>query len=149
MPGSFRTFEMSEERPQFNWSDAWLLLAVAVACQRGAANLENIIVAGDGINFAIFKADELESGLVRLTEAGYIEETAGSFSLTGKVHPYCDTFLAEHRSMDKRLADVEALIGAASAPDDQPCLNNLKYRGFSKKQYDEAVLSYQGYLREF
>jgi hypothetical protein len=140
---------MSEDRTQFNWSDAWLLLAVAFANQRGKATLDTIIVAGDAINFAIFKPDELESGLVRLTEAGYIEETSGSFSLTGKVHPHSDTFLVEHRSMDKRLADVEEMIGAASAPDDQPCENNLKYPGFSKKQYDDAVLSYQGYLREF
>ena len=140
---------MAEHRPLFNWSDAWLLLAVAAASQSGPANIEKIIAAGDAINFAIFKPDELESGLVRLTEAGYLEESAGLFSVTAKVHPHSDTFLAEHRSMDKRLADVEALIGAAAAPDDQPCLNNLKYPGFSKKQYDDAVVSYQGYLRDF
>jgi hypothetical protein len=140
---------MTEHRPQFNWSDAWLLLAVAAASQSGQASLEKIIAAGDAINFAIFKPDELESGLVRLSEAGYIKESAGLFSLTEKVQPHAESFLAEHRAMDKRLADVEAMIGAASAPDDQPCQNNLKYPGFSKKQYDEAVLSYQGYLRDF
>jgi hypothetical protein len=134
-------------RPPFNWSDAWLLLAVAFASQRGLATLETIIAAGDGINFAIFNADELESGLVRLAEAGYIVETAGSFSLTEKVKPDSDSFLAKERAMHKRLRDVQEMLGAASAPDDQPCKNNLKYPGFSKQQYEEAVVSYQGYIR--
>ena len=133
--------------PPFNWSDAWLLLAIAFASQHGPATLEGIIAAGDVINFAIFTADELESGLVRLTEAGYVVENAGSFSLTEKVKPQSNSFLAEQRSMDKRLSDVQALLGAASATDDQPCKNILRYPGFSKKQSENAVLSYQGYIR--
>jgi hypothetical protein len=140
-------FAISKENPLFNWSDAWLLLAVAFASQRGAATLETIIAAGDGINFAIFNADELESGLVRLTESGYIVENGGSFSLTEKVKPHSDSFLAKQRSMDKRLRNVQEMLGAASAPDDQPCKDNLKYPGFAKNQYEEAVLHYQGYVR--
>ena len=138
---------MSKENPLFNWSDAWLLLAVSFASQRGPATIETIIAAGDGINFSIFKADELESGLVRLTESGYITNSAGSFSLTEKVKPHSDSFLAKQRSMHERLKDVQEMLGAASAPDDQPCKNNLKYPGFTKKQYEDAVLSYQGYVR--
>ena len=138
---------MSKENPTFNWSDAWLLLAISLASQRAPATLESIIAAGDVINFAIFNPDELESGLVRLTEAGYIVDNEGSFSLTEKVKPHSESFLAEQRPMDKRLMDVQEMLGAASAPDDQPCTNNLKYPGFSQRQYEEAVQRYQGYIR--
>jgi hypothetical protein len=138
---------MSTEKLLFNWSDAWLLLAISLAGQPGPATLEKIIAAGDRINFAIFKPDELESGLVRLTEAGYITEKAGSFSLTDKVQSHLESFLANQRSMDKQLRDVQEMLGAAEAPDDQPCRNNLQYPGFSKTRYEEAVQSYQGYLR--
>ena len=139
---------MSEGRVLFNWSDAWLLLAIGVANQPGPATLEKIIAAGDRINFTIFKVHELESGLVRLAQAGYIVENAGSFSLTDKVKAHSELFQADQPSLHKRLSEVQAILGAAPAYDEQPCANNLKYPGFSKKQYEEAVLSYQGYIRE-
>ena len=138
---------MSTEQHRFNWSDAWLLLAVTLASQRAPANIETIIKVGDEINFAIFKADELESGLVRLAEAGYIVESAGSFSITEKVKSQAATLLAEERSTHERLKDAQEFLRAAAAADDQPCRNNLKYPGFTKKQYEDAVERYQGYLR--
>lgn len=135
---------MNKEKVLFNWSDAWLMLAISLSSQRGLATLETIIVAGDEINFAIFKPDELESGLVRLTEAGYIAEKSGAFYPTEKVRPHSESFLSEGRSMDKRLKDVQEMLEAPSAPDDPPCKNNLKYSGFSEEQYEEAVRRYKG-----
>ena len=128
-----------------NWSDAWLMLAISQASQRGPATLETIIAAGDEINFLIFSPEELESGLVRLTEAGYIADKSGEFYLTDKVRSQSEVFLSES-STDKRLKAVQELLGAASAPDDQPCRNNLRYPGFSKEKYEEAVRSYRGYF---
>ena len=136
--------QMTKEKFLFNWSDAWLLLAIGFASKRGPATLETIVAAGDGINFAIFRADELESGLARLANAGYIVENAGAFSLTEKVKPHSESFLAKLRSMDKRLSDVQHMLGAASAWDHQPHKNNLRYAGFSKEEYEKAVKRYQG-----
>ena len=128
-----------------NWSDAWLMLAISQASQRGPATLETIIAAGDEINFLIFSPEELESGLVRLTEAGYIADNSGEFYLTDKVRSQSEVFLSES-STDKRLKAVQELLGAASAPDDQLCRNNLRYPSFSKERYEEAVRSYRGYF---
>ena len=138
---------MDNKRPPFNWSDAWLLLAISVASHPGPANLEKVIATGDGINFALFTPDELESGLVRLTEAGYITEKSGSFSVTEKVQPHLQTLLATDRPGHERLLEAQEMLGAAAAVDDPPCRNNLRYPGFSQKQYEEAVQNYQGYLR--
>ena len=139
---------MNEGRALFNWSDAWLLLAIGVASESGPATLEKVIAAGDRINFAIFKVDELESGLVRLAQAGYIVGNAGSFSLTDKVKAHAELFQADQPSIHKRLIEVQTVLGAAAAPDEQPCVNNLRYPGFSQKAYEDAVVSYQGYIRE-
>jgi hypothetical protein len=135
---------MNREKLLFNWSDAWLMLAISLASQRGPATLEDIIAAGDEINFSIFSLEELESGLVRLTEARFVAEKSGAFASTENVRPYAQKFLSEGRQMGERLADVQEMLGAAAAPDDQPCKNNLRYPGLTKEKYEEAVRRYRG-----
>lgn len=76
---------MAQDSREYNWSDAWLLLAIIYAERYGEATPLRVIAAGDFIEHAIFNPDELESGLARLTSGGYIDEKAGVFSLTDKV----------------------------------------------------------------
>ncbi len=71
------------------------MLSIAFASQEGAATLETIIAAGDGINFAIFEADELESGLARLASADFVVEKEGVFFPTEKVQSYAESFLGK------------------------------------------------------
>jgi len=132
--------QMNNDRLLFNWSDAWLMLSISVASQRGPATLEAIIAAGDEINFSIFSLEELESGLVRLCEARFVVEKSGAFYPTGNV----EKFLTDDRQMGERLADVQELLGAAAAPDDQPCKNNLRYPGLTREKYEEVVRRYKG-----
>src|SRR5688572_16073462 len=70
---------MTTEQYQFVASDAWLLLAIVLAAGNDVANLHEIVAAGDGINHAIFTEEEMESGLYRLSNGGYIEESNGGF----------------------------------------------------------------------
>ena len=132
---------MGQKRIEFNWSDAWLLLALIYAGNEGA-NLERIIEVGDGIEHAIFNPDELESGLARLTSSGYIKDNDGVFQATPKVmRAYLET-TPTRSYIHKDLERIEKLIGASSATSDQPHSNNLKYAGFSMAAYDEAVNRY-------
>jgi hypothetical protein len=125
-----------------NWSDAWLLLAVILSSKKRPAALEDIIAAGDSIDFAIFNADELESGLARLTSEGYVVEKDEGFAVTAKLTRSLPKFKTSFRSIHKQLEDVCKIIGAAPAISEQPHLNNLKYPGFSAKKYQEAVKRY-------
>jgi len=134
---------MHKNRTEYNWSDAWLLLAVIYAGGKGAT-LERIIEVGDGIEHAIFNPDELESGLARLTSGGYISEKKGVFSATAKVMRAYAKTTSPRRAIHKELEDVEKLIGAASPTSKQPHSNNLKYAGFTKESYEEAVDRYIG-----
>lgn len=132
---------MRKKKIECNWSDAWLLLAIIYAGSRGAT-LERIVAVGDGINHAIFNPDELESGLARLTSSGYIKEKNGIFSVTSKVLRAYAKSTSPRRAIHKELDDMEKLIGAASPSSKQPQINNLKYAGFSKESYEEAVDRY-------
>lgn len=138
---------MGKNNSEYNWSDAWLLLAVIYAGNEGA-NLERIIEVGDGIEHAIFNPDELESGLARLTSGGYINEKNGIFSATPKVLKAFLKTTSPRSYIHKDLERIEKLIGAASATSDQPHSNNLKYAGFSMAAYSEAVNRYLERMRK-
>jgi len=132
---------MGKKTIQFNWSDAWLLLAVIYAGNEGA-NLERIIEVGNGIEHSIFNPDELESGLARLTSSGYIKEKDGVFHAAPKaMRAYLET-TPTRSYIHKDLERIEKLIGAASSSSDQPHSNNLKYPGFSMASYTKAVNNY-------
>ena len=87
----------------------------------------------------------LESGLARAYQGGLCcYEKEGCFSLQQKkVQPYSESFPAKRRSVDKLLKDVEEMLGSPSAEDVQPSTNDLKYSGFSKEQYEQALDRYQ------
>lgn len=134
---------MNQRELQYNWSDAWLLLAVIYAGNAGAT-LERIIAVADGINHAIFNPEELESGLARLTAGGHLTEEQGVFRPAGRVMNAYSKTTSPRRTIEKELKDIETYLGAASSDVRQPQPNNLRYPGFSKAAYDRAVDAYVG-----
>jgi hypothetical protein len=138
---------MIKSKIKLNWSDAWLLLSVIYAGDKGA-DLERIISAGDGINHDVFNPDELESGLARLTSSGYIKEKDGIFMATLRVRRAFAKMSPERSYIHKDLERIETLIGAARPTDEQPNTNNLKYPGFSEAAYTQAVNKYLESFRE-
>ena len=125
-----------------NWSDAWLLLAIIYANQDGSATLDRIIAAGDAINVAIFTASELESGLARLKQSGFIAENDGRFAPTAKLQLRTKPGHTR-RSMHNELKDVAELLKSPSAIDDQSSPDNLRYPGFSISDYEDAIETYR------
>ena len=132
---------MNKNKIKFNWSDAWLLLSVIYAGDKGA-DLERIISVGDGINHDIFNPDELESGLARLTSGGHLQEKNGIFVATLRVRRAFAKMSPKRSYIHKDLERIETLIGAASSTNEQPNINNLKYPGFSETAYTQAVNKY-------
>jgi hypothetical protein len=70
--------------PAYRWSDAWLLLAIAIASQEAPASLEAVIAIGDGIQHAIFTHAELDGGLARLLAGALIEGDANRLTTTAR-----------------------------------------------------------------
>jgi hypothetical protein len=62
---------------RFTWSDAWLLLSVALAATRGHGTLEEVISWGDVVNHAVFTGPELRRGFAKLIAAGHVTRDEG------------------------------------------------------------------------
>ena len=70
--------------PQFTWSDAWLLLSVALAAERGRATLKDVIAAGDAVNHAIFTLAELRRGFAKFIAAGHVTACQDGFDVSAR-----------------------------------------------------------------
>jgi hypothetical protein len=86
----------------FLWSDAWILQAVALAAQEEPARLDEVIAAADAVNHAIPTAGELHGAFVRLTQAGFIQEVGGRFSLGPQVAPESRLAITSADAVDAR-----------------------------------------------
>lgn len=73
---------MENTKPQFLSTDAWVLTSIYGAALGGEATLARVIGTGDFINHAIFTLHELNGGLRRLEEAGYITVEGEEYLLT-------------------------------------------------------------------
>lgn len=74
---------MRSANPDFHWSDAWLLAAIAVGGGLEGAVLKEIVAAGDLINRTVFTPQELRSGLAKLFHRGYAVQMGERFVIAG------------------------------------------------------------------
>jgi hypothetical protein len=65
----------------WDWSDAWLLMAIALYEDEGC-DLVGLIAAADACNHAIPTRDEIAQGIGRLEASSLVRAAAGQFTLT-------------------------------------------------------------------
>lgn len=130
------------EQSQYNWSDAWLLLAIVYANKNGRGSLDRIIAAGDLINHAIFKPEELQSGLYRLTAGGYITKKGQDFDVTENVRETSRKLSRRSGYIREELEQIELVLSTSRRHRSLP--NDLKYSGFSINGYRAALKKYMG-----
>jgi hypothetical protein len=108
----------------FTSSDAWLLLAVAVAAGDRDAPLVSVIAVGDGINHAIFTPQELRRGTAKLLAGAFIRYQSGRYSLDEAGRVLCDhttgPVLARWRQLNE-------LLGADRGPTDDPRFEDERF----------------------
>lgn len=74
---------MDEPTADYQWSDAWFLLAVSYLSPQGEpVSLSAVIGAADYINHAILTIEEIKSATYKLTRDQWIQYEAGEFSAT-------------------------------------------------------------------
>jgi hypothetical protein len=73
---------MTMSATTFQWSDAWLLLAIGFAASQRPASLGSVIATADGIQHAVITRDELNGGIGRLERAGYITYDQDGLTVT-------------------------------------------------------------------
>jgi hypothetical protein len=85
------------------FTDAWLLLSIALKDGPDGVDLRGIIAAGDYINHAIFTEDELRGGLFRLTRTGCISQVNSRYHLVGRANEIREELMAACPTVAKSL----------------------------------------------
>ncbi len=98
----------------FTTSDAWLLLAIAIAAAEGDAPLTSVIAAGEVVRQAVFTPPQLRRGTATLASGGLVRYERGRFSLTEAGFALCDSTTGPPET---RLRQLSGLLGAEDAAD--------------------------------
>jgi len=132
---------------KYVWTDAWVLQAVIYASKNGGADLRNIIAFGDTINQAVFRPEELESGLYRLAKGGWIEDLGKKFQPSQKTRAAYAEIPKDGWSLVQEMELVAEFLGLPNVDyQNQPCPNpenRFSYPGFTEARFDAAVKKYR------
>lgn len=127
-------------------SDTWVFMSVALGGGGKGATLIDVYAAGDRINHAVFRPDELRRGFAKLVAAGYVREEAGRFFLTDEGHALFErvggvertSLLAAWETLDA-LLHVSRTAADPSAFDDE----RWAYPGITAQRAREAAAEYR------
>ena len=123
-------------------TDAWLLYAIALTSQNRAAELHEVISAGDFINHAIFTYEELRGGVRRLSSGGWIKGVNGRWRVTPKLRKVYTTL---SRSVGKALTQLEAALREQTKmakPVASLSMTQMMCSGISSASFADAVRRY-------
>jgi hypothetical protein len=124
----------------FLWSDAWILQAIAVAAETHLATLAEILRAADVVNHALPTDDEFHGALLRLTNAGFIEESAGGFALTSRVPRSVVQRLLVDSKAAAQFLDAEPWTSERNVRDPR---NRVRYPGLTDERLRAADHEYR------
>lgn len=149
--GKIKMKKHKKDGVEFKYADAWLLLSIIYASEKGDANLCKIISYGDFINHAIFAIEELEGGFFRLANSGYIIEDNECYRPTDKIiMPYIK-FSSKNKSVSKQLAFIREQLNSPDWTEDyDPSKANegINYRIINKKAFESAYSGYRKQITE-
>ncbi len=136
-------------KTEYQWSDAWILLATVYSARGQPAVLPEVIAAADYIQHAIVTYEEMEGALARLTAGGLIVDISGKLAPSQETINFYNTLGTARRPVLEEERDIERFLNASSwNPSVKPNEANrgVSYPSLSQERYNEAV---QEYLSRF
>lgn len=130
---------------RFEYADAWLLLSVIHAYQRGKANLANIIAYGDYVNHAIFSVEELQGGIFRLIRAGYIIDKEGEYIPSSRIMQSYSTLLKSAKTVSEQLGFIRKELNSPEWSENyDPSKANItgSYKKVTRSTVEDAYNEY-------
>lgn len=124
------------------WSDIWLLLSIILGGGQSdnGATLESIIRTGDGINHAIFRTEEIASGLHRLTSEKFIFDRNGKYFTTKKANALYDDATSQNTSIHHAWNYIGRKVNAIRYTGSPPNPANIyKYPGINNNSVTLAT----------
>lgn len=127
---------------KYRWTDAWLLASIALAGKDKPAELWEILYHGDLLNRTIFTPEEIESGLVRLTKGGWIEEKNDLHFIVTNKFSKMRIKIVGIASIFKLRKILQAEPWTKDEPMPHPD-NNLQYPGITREILIDALKKYK------
>jgi hypothetical protein len=103
---------MDEPASKYLWSDAWLLLAIGLAANRGAASFAAIIASADTIQHAIPTKEEMDGAIGRLNRGGLIRYRSAEVELLAAGLDVLEKASASSRRLLEQQDAIEASLQA-------------------------------------
>lgn len=110
----------------FTSSDVWLLIAIATAESNArrkgnpSVRLPDVLFADDAVNKAVFTPQELRRGMSKLTQAGYVIDRDGAYSLSDPGRALVDDARKQKRGWFGRWKWIEKRLGASRSVGNEP-----------------------------
>ena len=126
----------------FAWDDAWVLTAFTVIRRHPEGHgIKSIISAADYINHAIIKYEELNNGLGRLIDAGYVISNGGLFKLATELEEAL--LKTGRRPPVKKIWDAfDKLLGVSLGSSPESQATQVLKPVFSREEYQAALEAY-------
>ena len=133
----------------FQYADAWLLLSIIYASKQKAASLAEIIACGDFANHTIFTWEELQGGIFRLINFGYVIEQGDKYKVSCNITNAYNKFAKKNKSVFKQLTFIRQEL---KSPEWSEAYNPSKAnKGISYDKINKEVVksAYGEYKRKF
>jgi hypothetical protein len=130
---------------QYQWSDAWILLATVYMGRKRPALLSDVIAVADYINHDIVTFEEMEGALARLTAGGFLVDRGGRLSPSRKTMAFYRSVTTPRRPVLTEMGDLQKLLGASDwNPSVGPKDGNrgVSYPSLTRERFDQAVQDY-------
>ena len=92
----------------FEFYDCWLLLSIGF--KKEGATLKEILSSGDILNHCAFLVDELNYGMSKLIENGYVIKEKDRFKLTSKAIKFYESNKIENEGCIKELLRLSEIF---------------------------------------
>jgi hypothetical protein len=140
---------MKTVQSEFTWADAWILLSIIYKSPKNeGATLCGIVEVGDGINHAIFTHGELDLGLARLIEAGFVIRSHDKFQVSQIVVAAYGKIAQKNLSSINQMHELEHFLKTKPWDSSYRPLGTSSGETVSVDAFQKAVKDYQYQFRK-
>lgn len=131
---------------EFIWSDVWILVSMLCYVKSEEEitkpiQLRDIIASADWINHAIVTRGELDSGLYKLINAGFIKKNNGQYHLTALTLPFYKKF-QQKKGMARIIEEIKKSLKVVKQ---SVTLEKLENSDFNVVSTEEFIKDFQEY----
>jgi hypothetical protein len=123
----------------YRWSDAWLFLAVGCRLSLDEISLPELIATADGIQHAVMTFEELDGGLARLIDAGFLTIGDAGVGLTPAGLALLSRTAAPRKPLLDWQEDLERALKLSAAERGAARSGSALVSAITRAEFEEAL----------